>query len=288
MKFAIDAPHFGPYADARVLAGLAHDAEEAGWDGFFIWDHVMFAETTPMVDATVALTAIAMSTQRIRFGAMITPLARRRPTKLARETVSLDRLSNGRLVLGVGLGADGAEYEGFGEATDHKTRAAMLDEGLDVLTKLWHGERFTHQGTHYTVKDALFTPTPVQQPRIPIWVAGIWPNKAPFRRAARWDGVAPLWQEQGFDNMVPAPMVKEIVAYIRSQRATDAPFAVTHWGILPQKDSERASVVAEYAEAGVTWWRENISPFRFGGGWNDNWDLQRMRAVILQGPPQMK
>jgi alkanesulfonate monooxygenase SsuD/methylene tetrahydromethanopterin reductase-like flavin-dependent oxidoreductase (luciferase family) len=286
MKFAIDAPHFGPYADARVLAGLARDAEHAGWDGFFIWDHVMFENPTPVVDTTVALTAIAMNTERIRFGAMITPLARRRPTKFARETVSLDRLSNGRLIVGVGLGIVKEEFEGFGEVSDFKTRAAMLDEGLEVLTRLWSGAQITHRGARYTVENAMFTPTPVQQPRIPIWVAGTWANKAPFKRAARWDGVVPLWEQQRFDNMMPAEMVKEMVAYVKSQRTSHAPFDVTHWGILPQKESERASVVAEYADAGVTWWRENLSPWAFGWDNKGDWALERMRAKILQGPPK--
>jgi alkanesulfonate monooxygenase SsuD/methylene tetrahydromethanopterin reductase-like flavin-dependent oxidoreductase (luciferase family) len=185
MQYALDLPPFGELADARALAALAHEAEDAGWDGFFIWDHIQTEPSMPVADPWVALSALAMTTERIRLGALVTPLPRRRPWKLARETVTLDRLSNGRLILGVGIGSDHWHHElsTFGEPVDDQTRAAMLDEGLEVLTGLWSGEPFSHQGQHYTVQSARFLPMPVQSPRIPIWVAGIWPRKAPLRRA---------------------------------------------------------------------------------------------------------
>ena len=226
MRYGIYLPNFGPYGDARVLAELARDAEAAGWDGFFIWDHIAVEEHLPMVDPWVGLAAAAMTTSRIMLGATVTPLPRRRPWKLARETVSLDRLSGGRLIVGVGIGLGTGEWDDLGEETDPRVRGAMLDEGLDVLTGLWTGEAFSYDGAYYTVKEAVFRPTPVQQPRIPVWVGGWWPNKAPFRRAARWDGIFPLYSH--WDNS--PERLAEVVAYTRAHRTSDAPFDVVAMG----------------------------------------------------------
>ena len=186
MRFGMSVPAFADFSDPRVLAELAHDAEAAGWDGFFIWDAIFFDPTFhPMADPWVSRAAVALSTQRLRIGIMVTPIARRRPWKLARETVSVDRLSKGRLILGIGLG-DPAQWDFgfFDEPTDPKVRARLLDEGLDILTGLWSGQPFSYQGEKYNVKEVTFRPTPVQSPRIPIWVGGWWPNKPPLRRAA--------------------------------------------------------------------------------------------------------
>ena len=149
-----------------------------------------------MADPWIALTAMAMVTNRIKLGPMIIPLPRRRPWKLARESVTLDRLSQGRLILGMGIGSDSffKEYSTYGESQDDKLHGAMLDEGLDVLVRLWSGVRVNYTGQHYQLHDALFLPTPLQRPRIPIWIAGFWPMKKPFRRAAQWDGFCPLKQ----------------------------------------------------------------------------------------------
>lgn len=275
MRYALDLPPFGALADARTLADLAREAEDAGWDGFFLWDHIQTEPSMPVADPWVALTAMAMRTERIRLGALVTPLPRRRPWKLARETATLDRLSHGRLIVGVGSGSDRffREYSTFGEPVDDKTRAAMLDEGLDVLTGLWSGEPFSHEGQHYTVRGAQFLPTPVQVPRIPIWVAGFWPNKAPLRRAARWDGVYPIVDGR----FVQPDEVREILAYVRQYRTTDAPFDVVVTGYMGNKRPEEAEVLLRsYAEAGVTWWQE-------GFWWTDTPDVVRER--IRQGPP---
>jgi alkanesulfonate monooxygenase SsuD/methylene tetrahydromethanopterin reductase-like flavin-dependent oxidoreductase (luciferase family) len=203
MYFAIDTPNFGDFADAQVLADLAREAEQAGWDGFFLWDHIGAGWEVPIGDPWVQMAAMAMTTERIKLGTLVTPVPRRRPWKLAREAVTLDQLSNGRLILGVGIGGDsGHEFSCFGESPDDKLHGAMLDEGLDVLTGLWTGEPFSYQGAHYRIDGARFLPTPVQTPRIPIWVAGIWPHPRPFRRAARWDGVCALKADEG--TMTPA------------------------------------------------------------------------------------
>src|SRR5262249_15676842 len=154
-----------------------------GWDGFFLYDQIASEGPKRLIDPLVALTAIALNTERIRFGPLVTPLARRRPWKVAREAATLAHLSHGRVVLGVGLGADRHEFDDLGETEDPKTRAAMLDESLDVLTGLWSGAPFSYSGQHYRLREALFLPPPVQTPRIPIWVGGIWPTRAPFRRA---------------------------------------------------------------------------------------------------------
>lgn len=205
VKYAINVPNFGDYSHPNMLADLASDAEKAGWDGFFIWDHISGPTEwrvpvgnsmvpiayAPYADPCVALTAIALRTKHIRIGALVTPLARRRPWKLAREAVSIDHVSNGRLVVGVGLGGTLNEFEGFGEDGDPRIRSRKLDEGLAILTGLWTGKPFSYAGEHYTIDETVFMPKPVQSPRIPIWVACFWPNKKPLRRAARYDGVVP-------------------------------------------------------------------------------------------------
>jgi alkanesulfonate monooxygenase SsuD/methylene tetrahydromethanopterin reductase-like flavin-dependent oxidoreductase (luciferase family) len=179
MKRAIDVAPFGELADPRVLAGLATAAEEHGWDGFFVWDHVAYrAPVRAVADPWVTLAAVAGATSRVRIGPMITPVSRRRVHKLARETATLDLLSSGRLTLGVGLGsARNGELEQFGEVADPRERAQLLDRGLAELARYWSGE---------------FEPVPVQQPRIPVWVAGEWPNRRPLRRALNWDGYFPI------------------------------------------------------------------------------------------------
>lgn len=287
MKYGLYVPPFGDYADARRLASLAKDAEEAGWDGFFTWDHLAFDWVrAPVVDPWVAYTAIGISTSRIRFGPLVTPLPRRRPWKVARETVSIDQLSGGRLILGVGLGGGPAENAAFNEAVDPKELGARLDEELEILTGLWSGEKFSYTGRYYQVKEAEFLPLPVQQPRIPIWVAGFWPGQAPFRRAARWDGVFPLNRN---DNEFLSPaQIREIVAVVRQQRQSDRPFDVAHSGFSDGKDPDRAACqVAAYQDAGVTWWLENINPFRFGWQMQGSWPVEAMRERILQGPPSL-
>ncbi len=214
------SPPFGDYSDARYLADMAREAEAAGWDGFFIWDHIFFDPSFhPIADPWVALAAIAINTQRIRIGMVVTPLARRRPWKLARETVSVDRLSGGRLILGIGLG-DPVQWDFgfFGEERDNKVRAKKLDEGLDILAGLWSGEPFSYQGEHYQLAEMIFLPRPAQTPRIPVWVGGNWDKHAPMRRAARWDGYVPLkWG----DILTPDEW-RDIMAYIQQHRSSHA------------------------------------------------------------------
>lgn len=291
MKYGMHLPNFAGYADARLLADLARTAEDAGWDGFFLWDHLLFCELDrfPHVDTWVALTAIAMNTQRITFGPLVTPVPRRRPWKLARETVSVHNLSGGRLVLGVGLGDPVEwEYRFFHDDTDPKIRAQKLDEGLTILKGLWSGETFGFEGEHFHIEPMTFLPKPVTP--IPVWVGGNWPNRPPFRRAARHDGVFPnIANGQG--DMTP-DRLREILDYIHQQRPSDADSAsydVLIGGITEPGTDDYAKKIAPYEQAGATWWIEDLSPLRFGIGWENlwrEWDIPRLRARIEAGPPR--
>jgi alkanesulfonate monooxygenase SsuD/methylene tetrahydromethanopterin reductase-like flavin-dependent oxidoreductase (luciferase family) len=288
MKYGVYLPNFGAYGSARALAQLAQEAEQAGWDGFFIWEHIARPMAADVVDPWVALSAAAMTTRRIRIGALVTPIPRRRPWKLARETASLDHLSGGRLVLGVGIGSSGGqsvEWGNFGEELDLKKRGQMLDEGLAILAGLWSGQPFSYEGQHYQVKESQFLPAPVQKPRIPVWVAGNWPNKAPFRRAARWDGMLPQMLDKEGDEL---EKIKAAVQFTRSLRSDPAvPFDVVYSPTFPTAGDPDAAAgqVAPYAAAGVTWWLEQIYPQHYGGSWQGEWPLEAMRRRILQGPP---
>jgi hypothetical protein len=274
MQFAVDTPNFGDYSDPRLLAELAHEAEAAGWDGFFLWDHIGAGWPFPIGDPWIALAAMAMTTQRIKLGPLVTPLPRRRPWKLARETVTLDRLSHGRVILGVGIGSDRArEYSCFGEFTDDKGHGAMLDEGLEVLVGLWSGEPFSYSGAYYHIQEAQFLPPPLQSPRIPIWVADVWPHKRPLRRAATWDGVVPMAE----DHMLTPDEIRSIVSSLYEQHKNGDPFEVA-FGFPGLEKNQAAELLPAYAEAGVTWWLECSS-------WNDS--LSEVRERIRQGPPHV-
>jgi probable F420-dependent oxidoreductase len=284
MKTGLYVPNFGLYGEAAAVAALARDAETAGWEGLFLWDHVA-GWGQPVVDPWVALSAAAMATTRLRLGTTVTPLPRRRPWKLARETVSLDRLSGGRLTLGVGIGLGEAEWDDLGEEADVRTRGAMLDEGLEVLTGLWSGEFFAYEGAYYTVAGMTFQPVPLQSPRIPVWVGGSWPKKAPFRRMARWDGMIPLFGEA--ETLAQElHQLREAVTYVREHRTAAGPFDVICMGVTPGANlDEAADIVAQYAAAGGTWWLEAIAPYRMGLGFDGPWPAEALRERVLQGPP---
>jgi alkanesulfonate monooxygenase SsuD/methylene tetrahydromethanopterin reductase-like flavin-dependent oxidoreductase (luciferase family) len=280
VKYGINLPNWGPYADPRVLVEVAAEAEEGGWDGVFLWDHVVwprFAPTDPVqpvADPWVALGALALSTSRVRLGALVTPLPRRRPWKLLREVVTLDHLSGGRAVLGVGLGGFQAEeFEAFGERAEPRVRAEMLDEALELIDLLQRGEPVGHQGKHFHLKDVQLLPRPVQRPRIPVWVAGMWPNKAPFRRAARWDGVVPMSRDI-MQPLTPADVI-DLLAYTQAHRRASGDFDV----VLSGSTSGPGDIdgVQAYADAGATWWLEDTSPWLRS--------VDDLRARLREGPP---
>ena len=288
MRFAIDVPNFGDFADPRLFADLARRTEEAGWDGLFVWDHVTHSKEMrrQIADPWVLLTAAALATQRIRLGTMITPVPRRRVSKLAREVTTLDRLTGGRMILGVGLGAPVPdEFGTFGETTDLRQLAARLDEGLAALNLLWSGETVSFHGEHIVVDDVAFLPTPLQRPRVPIWVGGVWPAKAPMRRAARWDGAAPILMEpDGSMSRRPDPAaVAEISKFLDASRAEAGraadPFDLVIGGTTPADPAAAADLLAPLAAAGVTWWEEC-----------DLDNLERAAPMfrrVDQGPPRL-
>lgn len=266
-----------PYGDARIAADYAQAAETAGWDGFFVWEPVWG------VDAWVALTAAAMKTERIRLGTMLTPVSRMRPWKLASETATLDHLSGGRVILSVGLGALDAGFKSFGEVTDRKTRAELLDEGLDILTGLWQGQPFSYQGKHYTVQEFTFPhlpPAPIQQPRIPIWAVGAWPREKSMRRALKYDGLLPnkINAEGQIETFTPDD-VRQMRAYVQEKRTQTTPYDIVVEGVTPGDAPDKAAeIVRPWADAGATWWIEGL------------WQAANLEAVlarIRQGPPRV-
>jgi hypothetical protein len=268
-----------PYGDARTAAELAQEAEAAGWDGFFVWEPVWG------IDAWVSLAAAAMLTSRIRLGTMLTPLSRMRPWKLASETATLDHLSNGRVILSVGLGAVDTGFAEFGEVTDRKTRAELLDEGLDILTGLWRGQPFNYTGKHYRVAQTSFypPPPPVQQPRIPIWVVGAWPRKKSMQRVLRYDGLLPakLNQDGTFAEITPADL-QAMKDFIEANRTAATPFDIVMEGVTPGDDPERAAaIVQNWAQAGATWWIEAM-----WGAPDEPVDTGALLARLRQGPPE--
>lgn len=249
MKYGLDVPVGGAYADPELLADLAVGAEGAGWDGFFLQDTLSL--DVPAVDPWLALAVVASRTRRIRLGVFLTPLSRRRPWQVARQATTIDRLSEGRLTLGAGLGYDARDFIPFGEAWEPRTRAQRLDEGLDVITGLWRGQPFSYSGTHYRLDEAILRPGPVQQPRVPVWVAGGWPRVAPLRRAARWDGIYLMTVHQDTEEFLTPSDTAAALERLGAVRDPALPPLDVAFN-PPQGSTD----VEAYEHAGVTWWVE--------------------------------
>lgn len=282
MRFAITLPNFDPYDDPRLVASFAREAEEHGWDALYVWDHLLVDPSweVRVADPWILLTAAALATERIRLGTMVTALPRRRPQVVARQATTLDRLSHGRVTLGVGLGEPPDEYTAFGEDADLRVRAEKLDESLAVLTGLWSGERRSFHGRYLVVEDVRFLPTPVQRPRIPIWVGAQWPGDAAIRRAARWDGIYPIprIRPDAWDAVLAPDDVRAIVELVRRHRTEPGPFDLMVGRWTPGEDPHGAAeIVAPYADAGATWWSEDLSAYRGS--------VEGMRERIRLGPP---
>ena len=253
--------------DPMELAELGVEAERAGFDGFFLWDHIVFSNTgegPPIVDPWLVLAVVAARTTRIRLGTMITPVPRRRPWQLAKETTTLDRLSDGRLILGVGIGSPAyGDFGIFHEPADERVRAELLDEGLDILAGLWSGERFSYQGRHFTLDPVRFTPTPVQRPRIPVWVGGVLPAARPIARAARWDGMVPIrFAERALVRPSAADMadVGAKIAAARAAAGSPAEFDLVVWAEVAEIPAQVLTIARPYQDSGVTWWIETAKP----------------------------
>jgi probable F420-dependent oxidoreductase len=283
MRHCLNLPIGGAAAHPRTLAELAAVAEEAGWDAVFVEDYIVYQnrQDIPTYDPWVAMAAMAMATSRIRLGTMVTALGRRRPWKLAREAVTLDHLSGGRLTLGVGIG-DPADisFTAFGERADAGTRAGRVDEALQVLAGLWTGQPFAYEGRHFRVGEVACLPRPVQEPRIPIWIGGGYPNAGSLRRAARWDGAC-LYRATaaGSSEDSGRPLTPDELRELR-RLVEDHGADLTRFDIVaggpprgPDWDRERETIRAS-AEAGATWFSEWIPPG----------DPESMRASIARGP----
>lgn len=269
MRFGLYVAPFGELADAAALADVGARAEAAGWDGLFVWDHVMTSPGVAVADPWVTLAAVAQRTERLTLGPMVTPLARRRPWDVARAAATLDRLSGGRTVLGIGLGGDGRrELSAFGEERDPRARAALLDEALELVLAFWSGEPVTHAGARYTLDRAQVLPTPLQRPRIPVWAGCVWPNRAPLRRAARLDGVFPVSHTRALSGAD----VEELLAEARAHGAPEG-FDV----VITNHERPDAARVSELASAGATWWLQ---------GFGDGPTLADVTAAAAAGPPQ--
>ncbi len=288
------APTINEFSDPQNLVDLAVMAEDAGWDGYFICDHLLLDPDgfLPLADPTVVLSAVAAVTKKVMIGAMVTPISRRRPWKVAKEFASLDQLSNGRVVIGVGLGGLDQEFSNFDEDPDKKVLAKRTDEGLEIIQRLHTGETVDFAGEIYNVTGARLLPRPTQRPRIPVWVGAMLPAKPGQRRAARWDGimphVMPAMLEESQDTtgvdmrvlMQPTPdQIREVVEFTSDLRGSDGVFDIVVSGITEGMDSAAASkTLSDYENAGGTWWLEWLDCGRPGA-------LAQIQQLIQAGPP---
>jgi alkanesulfonate monooxygenase SsuD/methylene tetrahydromethanopterin reductase-like flavin-dependent oxidoreductase (luciferase family) len=271
MRFGLSIPNF---AEPHRLVAVAQAAERAGWDGFFLWDHILIDRDAPVPisEPWTVLAAIAGVTNRVRLGTLVTPVARRRPWVLARQVTTVDHLSGGRAVLGVGLGVPPeTEYAPFGESADPRRHAELLDEGLEVIAGFWSGVRVDHDGPHHHVDGVQLLPVPMQQPRVPIWSAAALPARAGVRRAARWDGVVPLYTDGAEFRPVTPDEVVSIIDEATALGARPGSWDVAVW-TLADDDEQRH----DYSAAGATWLIEGPAP---GEGW-----LEDAKSLAEAGP----
>jgi len=277
MKFGI-VTSFGSIHD---YVEMARQAEAHGWDGIFAWDDISIGPRE-VFDPWVALGAMAVLTERITLGAMVFSLARRRPWKVARETLTLDNLSNGRLVIPVGFGGewDGGYSRVNTDEPARKVRREKLDECLAILKQAWTGEPFDYSGTHYQATDLVFRPQPVQRPRIPVWTVGAWPHERSLARSARWDGIIATGMSPGVSEgkEISPDTVARIGEWMREHRDPSAPFEIVVEGVTDGNDrAATATRLVSYAEAGATWWIESR--------WDETETAASVLARIRQGPP---
>ena len=278
MKFGV-VTSFG---SARDYVGMARDAEEAGWDGVFAWDDIS-VERGDVFDPWVVLGAMAAVTERVTLGAMVFSLPRRRPWKVARETITLDNLSNGRLVVPVGLGGtwDGGYSRVSTEDPSRRVRAEKLDECLDILELAWSGETVSYQGTHYWMRDLHFDPRPVQRPRIPVWPIGAWPHAKSLSRAARWDGIVVSDMSGASEDEKGTPQViADVAAWMAEHREPSGPFEIVIEGLTSGADHAADRAMLEpMAQAGATWFIESR--------WEEDQSVDTVRERIRRGPPRL-
>jgi alkanesulfonate monooxygenase SsuD/methylene tetrahydromethanopterin reductase-like flavin-dependent oxidoreductase (luciferase family) len=270
MRYGIEVVPFGDFSNPRAIVHLAQLAEASGWEGLWIWDHVVMPYGVG--DPWVNLSAVAASTNSIKLLAGVSPLPRYRPHLLSRTLTSLDLLSQGRLIFATGLGIQ-SDYAPFGEPPDDKTRAAMLDEGLDLLTGYLSGEPVSHKGTYYSAKEVCLLPAPLQKPRIPVWIGGDSP--AAMRRAACWDGWIMGTVDENSNITKTSEQIGKQTAYIRRHRTKETPFDIAVDGVTQAGET---NLPQEYAQAGATWWFEIIHQIRGS--------QEELEARIKAGPPK--
>ncbi len=287
MKFGLGLP----YNQVRAVLRWAQLAETAGWDGCFLGDAIWCE------DPMIALAAAATATSRIRLGTMIIPVPLRRPWKIASESVALDRLSDGRLILGLGAGAVWMGWHAFpDEVTDTKARAAMLDETIDILTLLYRGRPFDYDGQYYHLRlteldEMHYPPKPVQQPRIPLWVPGLWPRKKSMQRVLKGDGLlVEKVGEDGRSTEATPDDVRQMKAFVAANRTLTTPFDIVMNGSTKDLDpTQQKETLLAWQDAGVTWWIEDLSPYGRGLGWAEKWTpeiVEQLWQRLRQGPPK--
>jgi alkanesulfonate monooxygenase SsuD/methylene tetrahydromethanopterin reductase-like flavin-dependent oxidoreductase (luciferase family) len=268
------------FGGARDYVTLAREAEQHGWDGVFAWDDIS-VDPRDVFDPWAILGAMAVATERVTLGAMVFSLARRRPWKVARESMTVDHLSGGRLVIPVGLGGtwDGGYSRVSTDDPDRKVRAAKVDECLDILELAWTGEPVSYAGTHYQMTDLLFLPRPIQRPRIPIWTVGAWPHAKSLARSARWDGCI-VYDMSGSsqDGAVSAETVRRVKAWMGEHRTADTPFEIIVEGESSGTDAKANRATLEpLIDAGATWWIESR--------WEDHESFESLLQRVRKGPP---
>jgi alkanesulfonate monooxygenase SsuD/methylene tetrahydromethanopterin reductase-like flavin-dependent oxidoreductase (luciferase family) len=259
VRFGVFLPPFAEFAEPRRVVALGKQAEAAGWDGLFLWDHMLAIPGMAVADPWVVMAGIAAVTQRIRLGALVTPLPRRRPWVLARQMATLDRLSEGRLIGGIGLGDDGwSEFSSFGEEVDPVSRGEMLDEALEVVQRFLAGDPVSFDGRHYTVHSPALLPTPLQSP-LPLWGAVRWPNQRPLARIAKLQGCFPIFQTPGSPPPDPADIATLRSGLVDRGAAADIDIAV-RCTFSAEEPASVANTVAALEASGVTWILEAIAP----------------------------
>ncbi len=272
-----------PGGSSQQIVKLAAETEKAGWDGVFYYDDIYTDSKTEMSAAWPIMAAIAVSTKKIKFGSILTAIGRRRPWEVARESVTVDQLSNGRLILPTGLGwvGDGA-YTKAGMESDRKIRAELLDEGLEIIDGLWSGKPFAYKGKHNHIKTMTFIPRPVQSPRIPIWVVGAWGKSKSVLRVLKYDGLIPVIKKpDGSHEEVRPKKIREMKEFVSTKRKIRGncrkDFDIIKDGVTPSNERKAGEIVEPFAEAGATWWTEIM--------WGTK-KYQKVLERVQAGPPK--
>ncbi|MCE7741678.1 MAG: LLM class flavin-dependent oxidoreductase [Candidatus Heimdallarchaeota archaeon] len=279
IKYGLALIQFKEFADPNIVVEFAVEAEKAGWDGIFLCDHLLFEkdEIQPIAELWVLLGAIAAKTSRIKIGTYVTPLPRYHPWQFAKMAATLDVLSNGRLILGLGIGGPEDEFKAFGETYDTKILAEKLEEEITIIQGLWTGEPFSFSGKHYEVDNVGFLPKPVQSPRIPLIMGGMWPSKKPFVRAAQFDGAMPI--HKNFPQDLTPDEIRQIIALINSNRKTEDKFEIIVSGTGFFSPDQHKSMIQSYIDSGITWWLEHVNTLMQPS-------VEEMRKMVKQGPPR--